>query len=428
MLLNKCELMIGLVDCNNFYASCERVFNPSLIGKPVVVLSNNDGCVISRSNEAKAIGIKMGVPAFEIKKEIEKHQIKVFSSNYTLYGDMSQRVMTSLNQFASEIEIYSIDEAFLDFRGFKYCNLNEHGKQIVKTITKNTGIPISIGIAPTKTLAKIANKIAKKNPANRGVFVLNNEQKILQVIKQFPVDDIWGVGKHYAEFLKKHNINTAFDFTQMPKAWVQKHLTVVGVRMWNELQGNPQIKLELVTPPKKTICTSRSFGNMLTAYAPIEEAVANHVARCSEKLRNQNSCAQVLMVFLHTNQHRKDLPQYAKNIVINLPVASNSTIELIHYAKKGLQLIFKEGYRYKKAGIIVSEIIPENTVQQNLFDHTDRNKQAATMQALDKINSKFGRDKMRIAAQGFDRKWKLRQEQLSPCYTTRLSDILTIGV
>jgi len=428
MLLNKCELMIGLVDCNNFYASCERVFNPSLIGKPVVVLSNNDGCVISRSNEAKAIGIKMGVPAFEIKKEIEKHQIKVFSSNYTLYGDMSQRVMTSLNQFASEIEIYSIDEAFLDFRGFKYFNLNEHGKQIVKTITKNTGIPISIGIAPTKTLAKIANKIAKKNPANRGVFVLNNEQKILQVIKQFPVDDIWGVGKHYAEFLKKHNINTAFDFTQMPKAWVQKHLTVVGVRMWNELQGNPQIKLELVTPPKKTICTSRSFGNMLTAYAPIEEAVANHVARCAEKLRNQNSCAQVLMVFLHTNQHRKDLPQYAKNIVINLPVASNSTIELIHYAKKGLQLIFKEGYRYKKAGIIVSEIIPENTVQQNLFDHTDRNKQAVIMQALDKINSKFGRDKVRIAAQGFDRKWKLRQEQLSPCYTTRLSDILTIGV
>ena len=420
--------MIGLVDCNNFYVSCERVFNPSLIGKPVVVLSNNDGCVIARSNEAKAIGIIMGVPAFQIKKEIEKHQIKVFSSNYTLYGDMSQRVMTSLNQFASEIEIYSIDEAFLDFRGFEYFNLNEHGKQIVKTITKNTGIPLSIGIAPTKTLAKVANKIAKKNPANMGVFVLNNEQEILQAIKQFPVEDIWGVGRRYAELLKKHNVNTAFDFTQMPNDWVQKHLTIVGVRMWNELQGNSQIELELVTSPKKNICTSRSFGNMLTEYTPIEEAVANYAARCAEELREQNSCAKVLMVFLHTNQHRKDLPQYAKNIVINLPVASNSTIELIHYAKKGLKLIFKKGYHYKKAGIIVSKIIPENAVQQDLFDHTDRNKQAAIMQALDEINSKLGKDKVRIATQGFDGKWKLRQEQLSPCYTTRLSDILTIRV
>ena len=420
--------MIGLVDCNNFYVSCERVFNPSLIGKPVVVLSNNDGCVIARSNEAKAIGIKMGVPAFEIKKEIEKHQIKVFSSNYTLYGDMSQRVMTSLNQFASEIEIYSIDEAFLDFKGFGYFNLYEHGKQIVKTITKTTGLPISIGIAPTKTLAKVANKIAKKNPTNKGVVLLNNEQEILQATKQFPVEDIWGVGIRYAEFLKKNNINTAFDFTQMPKNWVQKHLTVVGVRMWNELQGNPQIELKSVTPPKKSICNSRSFGNMLTAYTPIEEAVANYVARCAEELRKQNSCAKTLMVFLHTNQHRRDLPQYAKNIVINLPVASNSTIELTHYAIKGMKQIFEKGYHYKKAGIIASKIIPENAVQQDLFNHTDRNKHAALMQALDEINSKFGRDKVRIATQGFDRKWKLRQEQLSPCYTTRLSDILTIRV
>jgi len=420
--------MIGLVDCNNFYVSCERVFNPSLIGKTVVVLSNNDGCVIARSNEAKAIGIKMGVPAFEIKKEIEKYQIKVFSSNYTLYGDMSQRVMASLNQFAPEIEIYSIDEVFLDFKGFEYFDLYEYGKQIVKTITKNTGIPISTGIAQTKTLAKVANKIAKKNPANKGVFVLSNGQNILQATKQFPVEDIWGVGRRYAEFLKKNNINTAYDFTRMPKTWVQKHLTVVGVRMWNELQGNPQIELKSVIPPKKSICNSQSFGNMLTEYTFIEEAIANHVARCGEELRKQNSCTKALMVFLHTNQHRKDLPQYAKNIVINLPVASNSTIELTHYAIKGLKQIFEKGYYYKKAGIIVSKIIPENAVQQDLFDHTDRNKQTAIMQALDKINSQYGRDKVRIAAQGFDRKWKLRQEQLSPCYTTRLSDILTIRV
>ncbi len=420
--------MIGLVDCNNFYASCERLFRPELRGLPVLVLSNNDGCVIARSNETKALGIKMGVPAFEIKELIKQHNIFVFSSNYTLYGDMSNRVMTLLGEYAPEMEIYSIDEAFLFFYGFEYYDLTEYSKQIVKHVTKGTGIPISIGIAPTKTLAKMASKLAKKVPANKGVFVMDTEDKINTSLKEFPIEDVWGIGRQYAELLKKNNVNTALDFINKPKGWIQKNLTVVGLRMWNELHGEPQIEWELEPPPKKNICTSRSFGSMLTEYEPIAEALSNYAARCGEKLRKQNGCANAIMVFLHTNQFRKDLPQYAKNIVIKLPVASNSNMELIHYALQGLKRIYKKGYHYKKVGIIVSEIVPDNAVQQNLFYVGDRAKQNSIMETIDVLNSKMGRDKVRIASQGFNRIWKLKQEQLSPCYTTRMKDIFTVNI
>jgi len=419
--------MIGLVDCNNFYVSCERVFDPSLNGKPVIILSNNDGCAISRSNEAKALGVKMGAPAFQIRKLIHDYDIRVLSSNYTLYGDMSHRVMCLLNKFVPEIEVYSIDEAFLFFHGMEHTDLHEYGRRVIHTLTRDTGIPVSLGIAPTKALAKVANKLAKKIPESKGVYIIRPEM-IEDVMRNYPVGDVWGIGAQHANLLKKHGIVTAWDFTQTPKEWVRKHLTVVGLRLWDELQGNRRISAEPDIPDKKNICTSRSFGNMQTEYLPIEEATATYAARCAEKLRKQNSCAKVMMVFLHTNQFRSDLPQYARNIVITLPVATNSTMELVHFAKAGLRKIYQNGYSYKKSGIIVSDFVPETDVQQNLFDHKDMKKHAAIMQVIDAVNSQHGRDTLRIATQGFSAKWKLRQENLSKCYTTRWSEIINVRV
>ena len=418
--------MFALVDCNNFYASCERLFKPSLNGVPVVVLSNNDGCVIARSNEAKAIGIKMGAPAFEMEELLNKNKVAVFSSNYVLYGDLSRRVMSTLSQFAPDIEIYSIDEAFLHLNGFEMFDLNEYGKEIVYKTTKNTGIPISIGIAPTKTLAKIANKIAKKNPDKKGVYVLNDKTSIMEVLEKFPVGDIWGIGFQHTKFLNKHNIFTALDFVNANKNWIKKNLSIMGLRTMEELQGNPRIEMETTPPDKKAICTSRSFGTMLSDYDSISEAFANFAATCSSKLRKQKSCAAMVMVFIHTNQFRKDLKQYAKNIVVSLPVASNSSMELIKYAEIGLKAIFRKGFLYKKAGVIVSDIIPENNLQTSLFDEVNREKQKKIMQAMDKLNSSMGKNTVRIAQQGYSRNWKLRQEKLSPSYTTNFNDILIV--
>ena len=418
--------MFGLADCNNFYASCERVFNPSLNGKPVVVLSNNDGCVIARSNEAKEIGIPMGAPVFKIKEIIEKNNVSVFSSNYTLYGDMSHRVMTCLQKFAPEVEIYSIDEAFLHFDGMQLFNLEEYATQITKTVKRNTGIPLSIGIAHTKTLAKVANHIAKKSKIKTGAFVIADEQQRIEALRNFEVEKIWGVGRQYAKFLKNAGINTALDFTECNRDWVKKNLTVMGLRMWEELRGMPCHDIEPIPENKKTICTSRSFGNMIEDVATIEQAVSTYAARCAAKLRRQKSAAKMLLVFLHTNRFRNDLPQYGKNIVIELPVSTNSTIELIKYAKIGLNAIFKKGYKYKKAGVIVSEIVPANYIQTNLFYNINHQKHNELMIAMDNINNAYGRDTVRLGAQGYSKRWKLRQEKLSNSFTTRFDEIITI--
>jgi DNA polymerase V len=382
--------------------------------------------VIARSNEAKDIGIKMGAPAFEMEELISKHKVAVFSSNYALYGDMSRRVMTSLSQFAPEMEIYSIDEAFLNLKGFENKDLSEYGRKIVATTTKYTGMPISIGIAPTKTLAKVANKIAKKNPSHMGAFVLQDKSETIRILKEIPVEEIWGVGRQHAKFLNKHNISTAFEFTQANKEWIKKHLTIMGLRTQEELKGNPCIELETSPTDKKAICTARSFGTMLADYEPLSEAIANYAASCAAKLRKQSACASLMMVFVHTNPFRKDLKQYARNIVINLPVASNSSMELISNAEKGLKAIYKKGYFYKKAGVIVSDLIPESSVQTGLFDKIDRDKKKKIMEAVDKLNKKMGKDKIRIAKQGYSRQWKLRQEKLSPSYTTKMDEILIV--
>ena len=417
--------MYGLIDCNNFYASCERVFNPSLTGRPVVVLSNNDGCIIARSNEAKALGIKMGEPAFKIKDVIEKNNVAVYSSNYTLYGDMSHRVMTLLSQQVPDMEIYSIDEAFLRFDGYERLNLRDEGLKIVRYTSRCTGIPLSLGIAPTKTLAKVAARFAKKFPGYKGVCVIDTDEKREKALQKTQIGDVWGVGRRYNEKLQYYGIKTAWDFTQKSRSWVRSLMGVVGERTWSELRG--VVCFELETPvDKQTICTSRSFGTKLTDIRPVSEAVANFAASCGQKLRKQQTVAGNIMVFLHTNPFNKELPQYYNQIVMQLPVSTNDSSELVHYALHGLQTIFREGYIYKKAGVIVGDIVPERPAQGNLFDTRERAKFSKVMKAMDSLNNAYGRMKVRLASQGAGRTWKMKNEQLSPCYTTSLRDLIEI--
>jgi DNA polymerase V len=417
--------MYGLIDCNNFYASCERVFNPSLNGKPIVVLSNNDGCVIARSSEAKALGIPMGEPAYKLKELIETNQVYVFSSNYVLYGDMSQRVMNTIASFVPEMEIYSIDEAFLLFEGFQNIDLKEFGEKIVRTVKRNTGIHVSLGIAPTKTLAKAASWFAKKYKNYNGVCLIDTDEKREKALKLLQIGNVWGVGRQYSKKLQYYSINTAWEFTQRTKSWVRHTMGVTGERTWLELHGTSCIEMDR-SMTKKSICTSRSFGERLTELAPVSEAVANFAASCAEKLRKQRSLASVIMIFIHTNPFATNQPQYSNQIVLQFPVPTNDTTELIDYALRGLKSIFKEGYRYKKAGVIISEIVQERPLQADLFDVRNREKFNKAMNVMDNLNESYGRQKVKIAAQGFDRKWKLKNEKLSPCYTTKLSDVLDV--
>lgn len=418
--------MYALVDCNNFFASCERVFQPNLRNVPIVVLSNNDGCVVARSNEAKALGIPMGEPVFKLAKLIEQHGIVVFSSNYALYGDMSHRVMTILSQFVEDMEIYSIDESFLSLKGFENYNLKEYGSTIVRTVTKGTGIPVSMGIAPTKTLAKVASKFAKKYKGYNGVCVIDNEDKRIKALKQFEIGDVWGIGRRYRKKLEYHGIKTAFDFTQKSESWVRNMMTVVGVRTWKELKGISTIDLEKMAPDKQTICTSRSFGEMIEDFDTLMESVANFTASCARKLRAQRSCAGMLQVFIYTNRFREDLPQYYNSQIITLPTPTSDVTELIHYARLALKNIYKEGYQYKKAGAIVMDIVPRNCVQQNLFDERDRMKHEQVLEVLDKVHKKYGTRVLKIAAQGTGKKWALKSEYLSKLYTTNPDDFIEI--
>lgn len=413
--------MFGLVDCNNFYASCERVFNPSLNGKPIVVLSNNDGCVIARSNEAKVLGIKMGVPAYQIKDLVKQHDVAVFSSNYVLYGDMSGRVMSMLAELAPEIEVYSIDEAFLNLEGIQ--DLQTLGSKIVRQVTRGTGIPVSAGIASTKTLAKVANKFAKKYPAYNRLCIIDTEEKREKALKLFEIGDIWGIGRRQATKLEKQGIKTAYDFTQLPGSWVRKNMTVTGERTWKELRGISCIDIESAPPAKKQICTSRSFGKMVEDIDTMSEAIATHASTCAKKLRQQKSYAMSLMVFIHTNNFREDLPQYWKNTIIKLPVPTSDTLEIVHYALEGLKSIYMTGYQYKKAGVIITEIV--TSAQLGLFDTVDREKREKLMQAIDKVNGEHNH-LVKLAVQGNGRDWKLKQEQLSKRYTTDINEVLTI--
>ena len=416
--------MIALVDCNNFYASCERVFNPALQGKPIVVLSNNDGCVIARSAEAKALGIKMGEPYFMVKKLVKQHGIEVFSSNYTLYGDMSNRVMKTLAEFTPNLEVYSIDESFLDLGKFYGKSLHHYAWEIKRTILEWTGIPVGIGVAKTKALAKIANRLAKKSSKANGVLVLQQKEHVEAALKRTAVEDIWGIGRQHARFLKNCKINTAHELTRQTDAWVKKHLTVVGLRLVKELRGEPCLALEEVAPGKKNICTSRSFGTPVTRLQDLEEATALYASRCAAKLRQQGSCASAITVFITTNTFA-DTKQYYNSRTLHVPTPINSDLHLIHYASMALRSIYEEGYTYKKCGVIVSDLTPENTMQLDLFNGADTGKHRDLMHTLDSLNKKYGKGMVKSAAQGSDKaKWLLRSEFISPCYTTRLSDVV----
>lgn len=415
--------MFALVDCNSFYASCEKVFRPDLRDKPVVVLSNNDGCIVARSPEAKALGIDMAQPAFQISKRLKENGVAIFSSNYALYGNMSERVMNTLAGLAPEIEIYSIDEAFLSLHGIAPGKLASLGWKIKKTVQQHTKIPVGVGIGPTKTLAKVANHVAKKWPGQKGVYLLRNDEQTNWVLKQFKVKGLWGIGGQYAKFLRKYGIETAWQLRNCHDSWVKKHLTIQGLRLVHELRGISCLPLEQVRDPKKGICTARSFGQDMADYRDIAQAVATFAANCARKLRREQLAAKMMTVFIHTNSFKPWSPQYSRTRVVRLPVATDHANELIGYALQALKAIFRPGYKYKKAGVFVTHISPTADRQTHLFDTVDRERDDRLAAVVDGINERFGRETVRCGMQVGERRWWLRQEKLSPRYTTRLTDL-----
>ena len=416
--------MFALVDCNNFYASCERVFDPSLRNKPVVVLSNNDGCVIARSNEAKALGIPMGAPAFQFKKDFEAKGISVFSSNYSLYGDMSGRVMNILSQFTPEIEIYSIDESFLKFNGFELYDLERIGKEMVEHVLRHTGIPISVGLAPTKALAKIANKIAKKFADRTGsVYAIDSEEKKEKALRWTKIGDVWGIGRQHEKRLLNINVKNAWEFIQLPNDYAQKQMSVVGLRLKRDLSGESTLDFEEVKN-KKNIAVTRSFDKMYSNFDDLRERVATYAAKAAAKLRKQDSNCTLLYVFLITNPFRTDLKQYRANMMVKLSSPTNSTMVLTKAALYGLKKIFKPGYQYKKAGVIIMGISPASERQLSLFSEEDPRHQLL-MKTIDQLN-KVENGKVKFAGMDLGRTWKMKQERLSNRYTSRIDEIIKI--
>jgi DNA polymerase V len=415
----------GLIDCNNFYVSCERAFQPALQGKPVVVLSNNDGCVIARSEEAKALGIPMGLPAFQMEERFPDHTIEVYSSNYALYGDMSERVMTTLAQFTPEVEVYSIDEAFLNLAGCGDGDLAAYGHCIRQTVRQWTGIPVSIGIGETKTLAKLANRVAKRMKDAQGVVDLTASSHQEEVLAAIPVQDIWGIGPSYTRLLQSHSIHTALALRQAKDWWIRKKMGVVGLRIVWELRGISCLSLIQCPPPKKSLMVSRSFGQSITTVAEMREAVATYMSRAAEKLRRGQLAAGVLTVFITTN-HFSDELQYSNAVTLTLPVATNDTAELLAYALCGMEHIFQTGFRYKKAGILLTELVPAQQIQLSLFDNRDRERSARLMAAVDYINTRMGAGTIRYAAVGVRNRWKMRSTRRSPRYTTRWEELVEV--
>lgn len=416
--------MYALVDCNNFYCSCERVFQPRLAKVPLIVLSNNDGCVIARSNEVKALGIEMGVPFFQLKDTIKKHRIAVRSSNYTLYGDLSYRVMRTLEQFGPEVENYSIDESFLHLDGLQ-VDLVEYARQIRATVLRDVGIPVSIGIAPTKTLAKVANKLAKRDPTSGGVIALPDHATQTEALRTFAVGDIWGIGHRYAKMLKKHEIHTALDLRGVSLDWIRQQMTVVGLRTVLELRGQPCIPLELEPAINKQIVRSRAFGCPVFSLEELEQAVAMHTSRAAEKLRDQHLAANLLSVFIRTNPFATPDPQYSNSLTIHLPVATDDTTTLIEAALVGLKHIYREKYRYKKCGIMLMDLIDRSQVQGHLFLDYNTSRQEQINTVMDQINHRYGKFCLHHGVMGEKgtQRWAMRRGHCSPSYTTRWSDL-----
>ncbi|WP_299222993.1 Y-family DNA polymerase [uncultured Psychroserpens sp.] len=417
--------MFALVDCNNFYASCERVFQPQYNNKPVAILSNNDGCVISRSDEAKALGLPMGAPAFKYEGFFKKHNIRVFSSNYPLYGDMSNRVMTILEQFTPDVEVYSIDEAFLQFRGFENYNFDDYGLQIKQRILKWTGIPTCVGIAPTKALSKVANKIARKFPkATNGVYVINSEEKRLKAIKWLKIESVWGIGHGLQKRLKAKQCHTAYDFTQLSDEWVRKNFSITEWKLKKDLEGIPTLELDS-RETKRSIATTRSFEYTYSNIDNIKERISTFATSCAEKLRKQGSSCHAIIVLLSSDRHKKELPQHKTSKVISLPYPTDSSLIISNCAVKAVTSIFKTGIKYKRAGVIVTGLVPTNNHQLGLFQYEDP-KHKPLMQRIDALNNKYEASKIKLGNQDLKHTWKMRQERLSPKYTTNINEILKV--
>lgn len=418
--------MYALVDCNNFYVSCERVFQPQYNGKPVVVLSNNDGCIISRSYEAKEIGIPMGAPEFKVRDVIKQHNIKVFSSNYALYGDLSQRVMKILEKFCPSVEVYSIDEAFLNFDGMNISDYHQYGLDVQKKLMKWLSIPTGIGFAPTKALAKLANRIAKKFPERtNGVYVIDTEDKRIKALKWTKIGDVWGIGYRLTKKMQSQQILTAYDFT-LPnnEAFIKKEMGVVGLRLKYELEGKSVLSLE-EPKTKKNIAITRSFEKDITSYSELKERVSTFASVCAEKLRKQNSCCYGVVLFLKKDKFKANGERYNFYKMATLPFPSNTSFSISNLALKMLSELYKEGDSYKKAGVIVTEIIPANQRQFHLFD--DENpKFQKIMEVIDKQHAKIGERKIRLGNQDLQRTWKMKQYHLSNKYTTNFKEILEI--
>jgi DNA polymerase V len=411
--------VFALVDCNNFYASCERVFNPKLEGRPIVVLSNNDGCVVARSNEAKALGIGMGVPAFEVEDILNKNSVEVFSSNYTLYADMSSRVMETLSILTPDIEIYSIDEAFLRLNDYE-CSLADFGRKIRQTVKQWTGMPVSVGIGSTKTLAKIANRIAKNFGKANGVMDLTAFDSLDDILAGIPVEKIWTIGIRTTIRLKRAGIRTALDLRQADINWIRQRFGVVGVRTVYELNGDCCYPLEHNPPVKKSITVSRMFGKPVESVEDLKESIASYASRAGEKLRRRRLAAGIMTVFVTTSRFTER--RYFNSRTLVFPVATSNTMEIIRAALLCIDNLYREGYAYKKAGIIFNALVHEDRVQKNLFDDIDREKSKRLMKAIDAVNTRSGHS-VRWAAEGLGQPWKVLFKKRSRRYTTRWSDL-----
>ena len=418
--------MYALVDCNNFYASCERVFQPKLTGKPIVVLSNNDGCVISRSYEAKSLGIPMGAPEFKIRHQLKQEKVQVFSSNYPLYGDLSNRVMKILEGFTPNIEVYSIDEAFLDFDGMEIKDYHGYGLQIKTRIQKWLSLPVCIGFAETKALSKVANKIAKKyQKRTQGIYVIDTEEKRIKALKWTKIEDVWGIGFRLTKKMQSKNIFTAFDFT-LPEneTYIKTTMGVLGMRLKYELEGKSVMEME-EPKDKKTIAITRSFSGNIKTISEMKERISTFATVCAEKLRKQKSCCYGVMVYLRKDKYNIETKKYNFLKIETLPFASNSSLTISNLAVKMLKTIFEEGEIYKKAGVIVTNLIPENQKQFHLFEE-ENPKHLKLMEVMDAYYKKTGERKIRLGNQDLQKTWKMKQDHLSKKYTTDIHHILEI--
>ena len=422
--INNNKKKIALIDCNSFYVSCERLFNPKIKNVPVVVLSNNDGCVISRSTEAKKIGIKMGEPYFKVKELVKKNNVQIFSSNYSLYGDLSRRVMKVLKGFSDKIEIYSIDEAFIDLSHIKDENIEDYGKKIRERVLKWTGIPTSVGISCTKTLSKVANHVAKKNKT--GVIFLKNN--IDDVLKNFDISDIWGVGRQLSKLYIKNGINNAYKLKNISNSWVKKSTNVLGAKTVMELRGIPCINLETEETKRKSCCVSRSFGRKVESLDKLKESITTHCLNAAEKIRNDNQITRSITVFIRTSPFDKNRKYYSNSLTIDLPVATNNSLELVKVAIEGLKKIYKYGYFYQKAGVILSKLSEAGEKNLNLLTPILENKSQTLMKAIDVTNAKYGRNVISVAQAGINNSWKMRREHSSKIDTASFDSLPKISI